>query len=113
MGCGNSTLAEDMYEDGYRSHRCVDIVSCVIDQMKQRSKEKRPEIKYEVMDITDNAFKSHMDLEFQLILDKGCLDTVVCGTGVNENVTTMLSNIWRSLTDTGYFIIFSYWHCSY
>ena len=108
VGCGNSTLAEDMYTDGYRNHRCVDIVERVIGQMAKRSAESRPEIKYEVMDITDNAFKSHMDSEFQLILDKGCLDTVVCGTGVSENVSTMLGNIWGSLTETGYFVIFSY-----
>ena len=108
VGCGNSTLAEDMYKDGYRNHRCVDIVEQVIAQMAKRSAESRPEIKYEVMDITDNAFRSHMDSEFQLIIDKGCLDTVVCGTGVSENVSTMLGNIWGSLSDTGYFVIFSY-----
>ena len=165
VGCGNSTLAEDMHENGYRNNQfCVDFVESVVKEMQKRSAEGRPEIKYETMDITDSAFKSHIDASFQLIVDKvsdsppalggggaerdepsarsspryssthfpfldlsrqqrkdevltglaplppfpllfifqGCLDTVVCGTDVNENVSTMLSNAWSCLATNGY-----------
>ncbi len=108
IGCGNSTLAEDMHESGFRNSWCVDFVDNVIAQMKKRSAESRPEIKYDVMDITDSAFKSHVDSNFHLILDKGCLDTVVCGTDVNENVSTMMSNVWSCLSPGGHLVIFSY-----
>ena len=71
VGCGNSTLAEDMHENGYRNNQfCVDFVESVVKEMQKRSEEGRPEIKYETMDITDSAFKSHIDASFQLIVDK-------------------------------------------
>ena len=71
VGCGNSTLAEDMHENGYRNNQfCVDFVESVVKEMQKRSAEGRPEIKYETMDITDSAFKSHIDASFQLIVDK-------------------------------------------
>ncbi|UPR03185.1 methyltransferase [Chloropicon primus] len=109
IGCGNSTLAEEMHEDGYRNNQfCVDFVESVMKKMQKRSVESRPEIKYDTMDITDSAFKSHIDSSFQLVIDKGCLDTVVCGTDVNENVSTMLSNVWSCLAVNGTLLVFSY-----
>ena len=32
----------------------------------------------------------------------------MCGTDVNENVSTMLSNVWSCLMQNGHFVIFSY-----
>ena len=36
------------------------------------------------------------------------MDTVVCGTDVNENVSTLLSNLWSCLASEGYLLVFSY-----
>lgn len=88
IGCGSSTLAKDMHENGFRNNQfCVDFVDSVVKEMRKRSEETRPEIKYETMDITDSAFKSHMDATFHLVLDKvrerqkreGCLLCLSCG----------------------------------
>ena len=71
IGCGSSTLAEDMHENGYRNNQfCVDFVGSVVEKMQKRSAESRPEIKYATMDITDSAFSSHIDSSFQLVIDK-------------------------------------------
>lgn len=37
LGCGNSILSEDMYDDGYKSIWNMDISPVCIDQMKQRN----------------------------------------------------------------------------
>ncbi|KAF9031408.1 hypothetical protein BDZ89DRAFT_627609 [Hymenopellis radicata] len=44
LGCGNSTLSQDMYDDGYRNIVNVDYSAVVIDQMKQRHESTRPEM---------------------------------------------------------------------
>ena len=72
VGCGNSAIAEEMHDYGYRHSYCIDFVDNVIAEMKKRSQESCPEIKYDVMDITDSAFVSHVDsnFRFQVVLDK-------------------------------------------
>jgi 2-polyprenyl-3-methyl-5-hydroxy-6-metoxy-1,4-benzoquinol methylase len=52
LGCGNSILQEEMYDDGYKNIMNVDISKAVIDQMTGRAKN-RPGLLYKVMDVTD------------------------------------------------------------
>ena len=46
IGCGNSKLAEEMYEDGYTSITSVDISDIVIEQMQEYYREKVPALKF-------------------------------------------------------------------
>ena len=80
VGCGNSAIAEEMHDYGYRHSYCIDFVDNVIAEMKKRSQESCPEIKYDVMDITDSAFVSHVDsnFRFQVVLDKVSLLPTFC-----------------------------------
>ena len=45
LGCGNSILAEDMYDHGFTNICNMDISTVVIQQMQERNAEKRPELK--------------------------------------------------------------------
>ena len=53
LGCGNAEFTEDLYDAGYKNQVNVDISSVVIQQMSERNAESRPELVFQVMDITD------------------------------------------------------------
>jgi 2-polyprenyl-3-methyl-5-hydroxy-6-metoxy-1,4-benzoquinol methylase len=46
LGCGNSELSEQMYDAGYTKITNIDISSVVIEQMAERSRLSRPEMKF-------------------------------------------------------------------
>ena len=46
LGCGNAEFSEDMYDDGYTDITNIDISNVVIEKMKERNKERRPEMKW-------------------------------------------------------------------
>lgn len=58
VGCGNSSIQEDMYEDGFHNIVGNDISSVVIDEMNQSMKEKGYEgMSYQVMDVRNMTYK--------------------------------------------------------
>lgn len=62
----------------------MDISEKCIDQMKQ----KRPEMKWEVMDARDlSSYDSEM---FDMIIDKSTIDALLCGKFAQMNVAIML-----------------------
>lgn len=77
LGCGNSKLSEQMYEDGYTNILNVDISPTVIEQMRKISEEKGHNMKWEVMDATNMPDIS--DGTFDAIIDKGTLDALISG----------------------------------
>ena len=42
LGCGNSKLGEELYEDGFKNIVGVDFCQIVIDQMTEHYKERNP-----------------------------------------------------------------------
>ncbi len=46
LGCGNSKMSEDMFEDGYSNITNVDISFTVIKQMQEYYKEKIPQMNF-------------------------------------------------------------------
>jgi 2-polyprenyl-3-methyl-5-hydroxy-6-metoxy-1,4-benzoquinol methylase len=53
VGCGNSKLSSQMYQNGYKNIINIDISPTVIEQMKQLF----PQMAWEVMDATKMAFQ--------------------------------------------------------
>ena len=87
LGCGNSVICEDMYDEGYENIWNMDISSICIQQMAARNKKSRPKMKFEVMDCRDLKYASEM---FDLVIDKSTIDALLCGSFAFLNVAVML-----------------------
>ncbi|KAF5362401.1 hypothetical protein D9756_002231 [Leucocoprinus leucothites] len=68
LGCGNSKLSEDMWEDGYRNIVNTDYSGVLVEKMKQRHGQVRPEMEWHEMDVRDLKFG---DGTFDVAIDKG------------------------------------------
>ena len=104
LGCGNSEFAENMYDDGYKNIKNIDISHNVIKAMSERNKEKEGMI-YEVMDVRDLKYE---DNSFDLAVDKSTIDALLCGEDAFINVAKMIKEVQRVLKVGGYYMIVSY-----
>ena len=77
LGCGTSSLSQDMHADGFESIVGVDISATCIAQMKRRCADK-PGLSWHVMDCTNLSGLD--DASFDAVLDKGTLDALSCGS---------------------------------
>ncbi|KAF8605844.1 S-adenosyl-L-methionine-dependent methyltransferase [Ceratobasidium sp. AG-I] len=73
LGCGNSSLSKDMYQDGYHEIVNIDFSSVVIERMR----EIQPYMQWIEMDIRDLKFE---DESFDILIDKGTMDAMLTGT---------------------------------
>uniref|UniRef100_A0A0W0FXJ9 Methyltransferase domain-containing protein n=1 Tax=Moniliophthora roreri TaxID=221103 RepID=A0A0W0FXJ9_MONRR len=78
LGCGNSKFSEEMYDDGYKKIINVDYSSVVIEQMRDRHGEKRPEMEWHEMDVRDLHFEGD---SFDVAIDKGTMDAMLAVKG--------------------------------
>ena len=92
IGCGNSSLASDLYDVGYRQITSIDISDLVINQMKAANSRDRPELVFQKMDVTS---LSHEDNSFSVVLDKGTLDALF--TGTDEAVVDTVEKMWSQV----------------
>jgi len=102
VGCGNSTLSIDMYNNGYKNITNIDISGVVINQME----EKYPMmtwIKMDVMKMSTLEGKT-----FDVVIDKGTLDAILCGDNSTANAEAMLREISRLLSRNGVFFEITY-----
>ena len=105
IGCGNSRLSEDMYEDGFTAIANIDISEVCIAQMQAKYKEKYASMSFQKMNAMELKFP---DQAFNAVLDKGTLDSILCGEGSTSNVAKMLGEVSRVLTDDGVYLCISY-----
>ncbi|WOK96065.1 methyltransferase-like protein 13 [Canna indica] len=110
VGCGNSALGENMVDDGYQDIVNIDISSVVIEAMQKKYSDK-PGLKYVKMDVRD--MRSFESRSFDAVIDKGTLDSLMCGQNATENATMMLQEIGRVLKDKGVYILITYGDPSY
>lgn len=64
VGCGNSPLSADLFEDGFRDLLSVDYSEVVVGQMRRRF----PALRFEVMDVRDTRQPA---ASYDCIVDKG------------------------------------------
>ncbi|KAJ4873654.1 S-adenosyl-L-methionine-dependent methyltransferases superfamily protein [Raphanus sativus] len=105
IGCGNSAFSEGMVDDGYEDVISIDISSVVIDAMVKKYSD-RPRLKYLKMDVRD--MKAFGDGSFDAVIDKGTLDSILCGSNSRQHSTQMLEEVWRVLKDKGVYILITY-----
>ncbi|XP_010024858.3 EEF1A lysine methyltransferase 4 [Eucalyptus grandis] len=105
VGCGNSEFSEGMVDDGYEDVVNIDISSVVIEAM-QKKYSNRPQLKYMKMDVREmSSFDSH---SFNAVIDKGTLDSLLCGHNSRQNAAKMLEEVGRVLKDKGVYILITY-----
>ena len=89
VGCGNSTLGEDMYDAGINDITNIDISEVVIKKMGARNIEKRPKMVFTQMDMLAMSFD---DATFDCVLDKGTLDAIFSNT--DDATKAKVSHMW-------------------
>ncbi|TFK26215.1 S-adenosyl-L-methionine-dependent methyltransferase [Coprinopsis marcescibilis] len=113
LGCGNSTLSEDMYDDGYHNIVNTDYSDILIEQMRRKHQETRPEMEWHEMDVRDLKFE---DRFFDVAIDKGTMDAMMTSKGdvwdppkqVIEDCTKEVQETLRVLGDKGIFIYLTF-----
>ena len=80
-------MAEELYDKGFKNVYNIDISPVVIEQMSLRNSIKRPELKWEVMDVRNMSYLSNF---FDLIIDKSTIDALLCGKSSFLNTAIMM-----------------------
>ena len=109
IGCGNSRMAECIYDMGTLDIVNIDHSKVVIDQMAARAQEEgrnTSRFKHEHMCVTKMTFDPGV---FDLCLDKATLDTVMCSRVKSaEVVPRALQQIHRALAPGGVYLFVSH-----
>ncbi|XP_026424414.1 EEF1A lysine methyltransferase 4-like [Papaver somniferum] len=105
VGCGNAVLSEDMVKDGYEDIMNTDISSVAIEMMKKKYKD-IPQLKYMTMDVRDMSF--FQDDSFDCVVDKGTLDSLMCGTDAPLSAAQMLGEVSRLIKAGGIYMLITY-----
>eukprot|EP00697_Spironema_sp_BW2_P011838 gnl/Spiro4/2770_TR1347_c0_g1_i1.p1 gnl/Spiro4/2770_TR1347_c0_g1~~gnl/Spiro4/2770_TR1347_c0_g1_i1.p1 ORF type:complete len:206 (-),score=35.36 gnl/Spiro4/2770_TR1347_c0_g1_i1:29-646(-) len=108
IGCGNSRVSIDMYEmDHIHNITNIDISSVVIEQMQERySAEQYPGMTWCTQDARAMTFDE--GTEFDIVVDKGTLDAMLCGTAGPANGKAMFVEILKFLKPGGIFLDITY-----
>ena len=108
VGCGNSRLGEELSEEGYEDITNIDFSNKVISIMEEKCKGKFPKMSFKVMDVLD--MKEIQTGSFNTVIDKGTLDSVLCGDNSVPNAQKMISEVHRVLAPGGHYICITYGH---
>jgi len=104
VGCGNSRMSEQMYEDGFNDITNIDISEVVIEQMKKKYAGYE-NMKFLAMDVKKLSFPKD---SFDVIIDKGTMDAILCGNNSFHNAATMNGELSRVLVEGGHYVNISY-----
>eukprot|EP00455_Lapot_gusevi_P005374 TRINITY_DN1228_c0_g1_i1.p1 TRINITY_DN1228_c0_g1~~TRINITY_DN1228_c0_g1_i1.p1 ORF type:complete len:231 (-),score=74.87 TRINITY_DN1228_c0_g1_i1:39-683(-) len=112
IGCGNSTLSQDMYDDGYENITNIDYSDVVIANMSQKNAE-RTNMTWQVMNMLDMTFE---DGVFDVVIDKCAMDALLVDEGdvwdpaehVKDEVHRLCSHVTRVLKADGKFLQMSF-----
>ncbi|EFJ26341.1 hypothetical protein SELMODRAFT_97591 [Selaginella moellendorffii] len=107
-GCGNAVLSEEMVLNGFKEIVNIDFSSVVIKKMQQRHRH-IPQLTYVTMDVRNMAVFG--DNSFDAVIDKGLMDSMLCGSNGFIDVSFMLEEtrrLLRVLKPGGVFILITY-----
>ncbi|XP_062187458.1 uncharacterized protein LOC133890861 isoform X2 [Phragmites australis] len=105
IGCGSALMSEDMVSDGYVEIVNIDISSVVIEMMRKKYFNV-PQMQYLRMDVRDMSMFS--DDSFDCAIDKGTLDSLMCGVDAPLSAAQMVLEVDRLLRPGGVFILITY-----
>ncbi|OWZ08226.1 Methyltransferase [Phytophthora megakarya] len=104
-GAGNSRLSEEMVNDGYQKLMNVDVSEIVVKQMAAKYEERVESLQWQKMNMCSLDFA---DETYDAVVDKGTMDSILCGEGSTANVAKMCQEIHRVLKPNGVYFIVSY-----
>ncbi len=123
VGSGSSTMPMKMSDDGFTNLTASDYVKAIVDRMREKfdKEEYLNKIKWMELDATKISSKISENT-IKYIVDKGCLDALLVRDGVDgshegkdswvseepDDVKTMLSEISKTLTDKGLYLLTSF-----
>lgn len=102
VGCGNSRMAEDMVDVGYKSVTCIDVSCVVVEQMAQLYATSHPSLRFARMNACALDFP---DESFDAAIAKATLDVIMCGDAAN--VVKVCHECSRVLRPGGLFAVVS------
>lgn len=102
--CVPAGLSEEMLADGYGSITSVDYSPAAIEAMVRRYD--RTPLKWAVMDVAERL--DFPDATFHAVIDKGTLDSILCGDNSTARSTAYMAEVVRVLKPAGVFIVLSY-----
>lgn len=112
LGCGNSTLSADMLSDGYIDITSVDYSDTVINACNKRYAQQcqqHNKYKYINADVRNlNNNQLFASSTYDVIFDKGTLDSILCGVDSTKHSQSMLSECSRLLKPNGIYICITY-----
>ncbi|KAL8542216.1 hypothetical protein ACS0TY_003178 [Phlomoides rotata] len=94
-----------MVKDGFEDITNIDISSVAIEMMRNKY-ENVPQLKYKEMDVRDMSF--FPDDSFESVIDKGTLDSLMCGTDAPFSASQMLGEVSRLLKPGGVYMLITY-----
>lgn len=94
IGCGNSTLSVDLYDNGFYNNVNIDISKVAINQMitKYKTNGIRDKLIFESMDMLEMKYP---DESFNVVIDKGTLDAVSSGDFDIDKMFTEISRVLK------------------
>eukprot|EP01116_Phalansterium_solitarium_P005685 TRINITY_DN1753_c3_g1_i1.p1 TRINITY_DN1753_c3_g1~~TRINITY_DN1753_c3_g1_i1.p1 ORF type:complete len:213 (+),score=68.74 TRINITY_DN1753_c3_g1_i1:106-744(+) len=104
LGCGTSRVSFEMSQAGYTQINNIDIDARAVAHMKEKHKGVAG-LTWQVMNVLTLEFP---DATFDAEIDKGMLDSVLCGDNSTENTDKFLSEVSRTLKVNGNYIIISH-----
>mmetsp|Transcript_6536 Transcript_6536/g.3694 ORF Transcript_6536/g.3694 Transcript_6536/m.3694 type:complete len:97 (+) Transcript_6536:118-408(+) len=93
-----------MYDEGFTNSMNIDISNTVVRAMQEKYRD-RPTMKYQYMDGRAMEFDPG---SYDAGIDKGTLDSILCGEGSTVNAHKMVSEVYRVLKPNGVYIVISY-----
>ena len=105
VGCGNSAVSKGLYDMGHTNVTSIDTSDFVIKKLREKFYGVEG-LRHYVMDV--RTMEEFGDESFDLIVDKGCLDSLSCSYQGIEAVKNMLVEVCRVLRTDGNFIEISY-----
>lgn len=109
LGCGNSSLSTDLVLDerlNIEMVTSIDFVPEIADAQNDLTslRNLQNKLKFECVDVLDLPYT---DNHFDLVIEKGCIDSVMATKNASVNFDKACKNISRVLRPGGFFVVIS------